>query len=371
MPSGYSCSASSWIGSGLAFDALDASPFEQVLVDAMHLGPHLKLSYAEDVRWLFQRELWRWLEEQGLPVLRRYVDLGRIRQRDAVYFPGSLLSYETGVPANPKETITAKFCLRYGFEAHSHKAVNYRHQGRRSPELAFYVQDGPLSLGNFAVVLDRPPVGYVTPLPGSIRCCGLSELPFGKTRSVWAWLGTWFSAEHYSAQLLADLRKIPSLPEPQKPTMFMDRPSAFMRYFGHMGDDETSLRSSLGFKEKGKPVREEILYRSVCEVFGRDSVKRRYRGKELQGLEIDVWIPSKKIGFEYQGEQHFRNIPHWHGKRGFEAQQERDKRKVKLCQALGYRLLLITPRDDLSREGIVRKLRAANYLEPDYRGGSL
>lgn len=55
--------------------------------------------------------------------------------------------------------------------------------------------------------------------------------------------------------------------------------------------------------------------------------------KWLDGLELDGYNEALRLAFEYQGEQHYLYIPHFHrgGEEDLHAQQERDRRKAELC----------------------------------------
>lgn len=336
-------------------------PLEACLEDALRLPPQWRTTYVEDVRWLFQQRLWDWLQAQGLPVRRQYVSVLRINQGQAFRFPGHPLAYTC--TTGRRAIIDAKFCFPYGFEEHSTGAINYRHPCKEVHSPADFVSAGPLSLGSFAVVLERLPVAVVPALPGALRCCGRVETRLNKSWSVQAWLGVWFNAQALPAPALARLRALTqSVCPPPKLKMCVYEYSKFMLHYGQPSDDEDELRERLGFAPKGKPVSEEILYRSVCEIFGADAVRRRYRGRELQGLELDVWVPALRLGFEYQGEQHERKVAHWHGEDGLERQQQRDKRKKVLCKKLGYRLVYFYPNDWLDRVSVLRRLRQIDAL---------
>ena len=54
---------------------------------------------------------------------------------------------------------------------------------------------------------------------------------------------------------------------------------------------------------------------------------------------IDVYIPSLKIGIEYQGRQHYEPIEHFGGQEHFEQQQSNDKKKKALCKKHGVKLI--------------------------------
>ena len=63
----------------------------------------------------------------------------------------------------------------------------------------------------------------------------------------------------------------------------------------------------------------------------------------LGGLQLDGYCPELSLAFEYQGEQHYDpdNYFHFGDRSSFEAQQERDARKLKLCRAQGVHLVLV------------------------------
>ena len=92
-------------------------------------------------------------------------------------------------------------------------------------------------------------------------------------------------------------------------------------------------------------------------MFEEHEVIFHYRGKELQGLEIDIWIPTLKLGFEYQGIQHFQSVEHWGGSTAFSRLQENDRKKKSLCKELNYQLVEISFDEIISRDTIAQKLK--------------
>ncbi len=78
----------------------------------------------------------------------------------------------------------------------------------------------------------------------------------------------------------------------------------------------------------------------------------------LDGLEIDCYLPNLKIGFEYNGEQHynFPNIFH-KTKDEFEMQQERDIEKNKLAKERGINLITIKYNEPLTKTHILKRLK--------------
>lgn len=59
----------------------------------------------------------------------------------------------------------------------------------------------------------------------------------------------------------------------------------------------------------------------------------------LNGLQLDFYIPSKKIAIECQGKQHFVSVKHFGGDNEFKNLQEIDKKKIELCEKEGITLL--------------------------------
>lgn len=349
---------------------IDQPCFDQLFVDASRIRPNHRLGFIEDVRWLFGLKLLEWLSNNGFPVLGlvdHRLSLRVCRRSTAKVFPGTELIYPTHVP-DRFETITSDFCLGYGFDTYSHRAINYRHQRIQNPIPAHYVQHGPLSIGSFAVRMDCTTHGDVLDLPGrSVRACGKAEWAHGKKRSLQGWLGVWFDKAEIQPSLLSYIESLPAMTEcPWPGCTPRERTSLLLDNLGDLGGGDAALRLLLGLPKKGKPIGELILLRSVREVFEDEVVLHRYRGKEMQRLELDIFVPGKKLAFEYQGEQHFEHLRHWHDEAGYLQQQQRDERKRRLCAFLGYSLLYFESGDDLRREGVVQALRSRGLIAPEY-----
>lgn len=344
------------------------------LLDAACLKPSLRIGYVLDLRWLFTMRLQELMCSQGAPVRSPPRNVfARLRRGDAAVFDADTASYATGVKAEPVKTLDAEFAIRYGLDDYSWRALNYAHAQRirgtnQLIEPTWFIQPMPMLLGSFCVVLTCKPTGMVPLLPGAVRCMARVEWPLGKTQTVWAWVGVWIDGSALPQDFAQRIQAL----SPMECGDF-ERRGGWVKYlgdkvcqhFGKYGDDEAALRQQLGFKP-GRLISEEILYRSVCAIFGIDAVKRRYRGRELQGLELDVWVPSLRLGFEYQGEQHLKPVKHWQGDDGFVRQQERDMRKKRLCAELGYRIFYFYPSDWLDKAEVLKRLRDAKSLQPEF-----
>lgn len=78
----------------------------------------------------------------------------------------------------------------------------------------------------------------------------------------------------------------------------------------------------------------------------------------LNGFEIDCYNPELKIGFEYNGEQHY-NFPNaFHKtKEEFEKQQQRDIEKNNIALEKGIKLITIRYDEPLTEELIINKIK--------------
>jgi hypothetical protein len=127
---------------------------------------------------------------------------------------------------------------------------------------------------------------------------------------------------------------------------------------------ENAVRKHFGFPAIGERwASETMLLRIVESLVAPSKVVHHYRGKELEGLEIDIWIPEQRIGLEYQGEQHYQALEHWGGAEGLIRRQSNDKRKRDLCRGLGYKLVEFRFDEELTEAAVHSRLR--RYLSRD------
>lgn len=87
-------------------------------------------------------------------------------------------------------------------------------------------------------------------------------------------------------------------------------------------------------------VSERNLYETVKSYY-KDAVSQKHF-EWLGSQSLDIFIPSKNIAIEYQGEQHYMPVNIYGGKRGLRKQKSLDKNKIKLCKKNGIKLLYFT-----------------------------
>jgi very-short-patch-repair endonuclease len=74
-------------------------------------------------------------------------------------------------------------------------------------------------------------------------------------------------------------------------------------------------------------------------------------------LYLDFYLPTLKLAFEYDGEQHAAYSSHFHGNRqGFEHSKLRDRLKDSWCRDNGVTLIRINHKEQVTKDLIRRKI---------------
>lgn len=98
----------------------------------------------------------------------------------------------------------------------------------------------------------------------------------------------------------------------------------------------------------------------VQELFPNQKIELEYNIADHGGLFIDIYLPGLNIGFEYDGEQHFRFIEHFHGSReNFIAARKRDLAKDDVCEEKGIILVRVAYNEPMEKENILCKIERA------------
>lgn len=105
---------------------------------------------------------------------------------------------------------------------------------------------------------------------------------------------------------------------------------------------ENIVRQEFGFGKVGEGwMSETMLLHIVEQLFPTEQVLHHFRPDYLKGMELDIYVPSRQLAFEYQGQQHFHPIKAWGGKKALEQVKVRDARKGELCEEHGVKLLTV------------------------------
>ncbi len=120
---------------------------------------------------------------------------------------------------------------------------------------------------------------------------------------------------------------------------------------------ENFVRDSVGYSRVGEGwPSETLLYKIICLLCPSEVIQMHAKPNFLGGLEIDIFLPNKRIAVEYQGIQHFRPIEHWGGEEALKKLRERDKRKKKLCEANGICVIYFYYNEDINEEIVRQRL---------------
>lgn len=84
-----------------------------------------------------------------------------------------------------------------------------------------------------------------------------------------------------------------------------------------------------------------------------DAIRARYpdavsqqRFPWLGRQNLDIYIPSKKTAIEYQGEQHYRPVDIFGGRKQYRRQRKLDKNKKRLCKKHKIKLLYFSYKEN-------------------------
>jgi hypothetical protein len=94
-------------------------------------------------------------------------------------------------------------------------------------------------------------------------------------------------------------------------------------------------------------IQETILYHKIQSVFPNTEVIHQGSPLWLRSQRLDIWIPSRKVAVEYNGQQHYEAVDFFGGLEGLRKQQELDERKVALCMENGVRLFVVRYDEDM------------------------
>lgn len=106
-----------------------------------------------------------------------------------------------------------------------------------------------------------------------------------------------------------------------------------------------------------KWISETIMFKILENIFSHEKVHRHYRPKWLEGLELDAYIPEKKLAFEYNGKQHYEEVIFFGGRDKLVIQKENDKKKLEICKNKGIDLIIIKYDENLNTDLIKNKIK--------------
>lgn len=116
-----------------------------------------------------------------------------------------------------------------------------------------------------------------------------------------------------------------------------------------MRDAENTFREERDIPRIGEGwVAETALYYEVRDALSDEEVIQHGRPQWLGRQHLDIYIPDRGVGIEYQGEQHDRPVAFFGGEEAFKKNIERDRQKLIKCRRNGVRIIYVRQGYDLS-----------------------
>eukprot|EP01124_Arcella_intermedia_P011301 TRINITY_DN17716_c0_g1_i1.p1 TRINITY_DN17716_c0_g1~~TRINITY_DN17716_c0_g1_i1.p1 ORF type:complete len:389 (-),score=91.79 TRINITY_DN17716_c0_g1_i1:11-1126(-) len=103
--------------------------------------------------------------------------------------------------------------------------------------------------------------------------------------------------------------------------------------------------NTVGFSNKNKKSRQRWLLLKIKELYQNEIIMEEYRPSQIRrvsgvSIELDIYLPTRKLAFEFHGEQHYGDLP----KAGFTSWNSRrykDQEKFELCEANEIKLIIV------------------------------
>ena len=153
--------------------------------------------------------------------------------------------------------------------------------------------------------------------------------------------GEYFPRKDADAETIMRLNKAEGYPPPTEHISLLAEITAEMEEKGII---------STNYKNKN----ERKLFFLVKEMFP-DAIYQ-YKEEWLGIQSVDIYIPSLKIGIEYQGDQHYRPVKFYGGKEGFEQRQKLDEEKKRLCLEHQIKIIEWKYETPITKENLIKFL---------------
>jgi hypothetical protein len=113
------------------------------------------------------------------------------------------------------------------------------------------------------------------------------------------------------------------------------------------------------FENKWK--REQILFENVQTILSDKNIPviRWFSPQKLKRQNLDIYFEykGKKYGIEHQGEQHYKPIKHWGGRKGYNHRVKLDKLKKMRCKRAKINFVEFGYFEEINKFAIIKKLK--------------
>ena len=96
------------------------------------------------------------------------------------------------------------------------------------------------------------------------------------------------------------------------------------------------------------------MFQLISSIF--PDARFQYYAKWIAPQNYDVYIPSQKIAFEYQGLQHYEPVKFFGGETAFERRKMLDKRKCEISFSNGIQLIYWNYDEPITKKKLLEKL---------------
>ena len=124
---------------------------------------------------------------------------------------------------------------------------------------------------------------------------------------------------------------------------------------------ENLLRERHGLPRIGEGwISEMLMFRLIQQRFADAELHAQLNW--LRPQHLDCYVPSIRVAFEFQGQQHFEPVAVFGGEEGLAQTKQRDKLKAKKCADNGVALICWTHAEPLTPAVLVAKLAAVGIV---------
>ena len=104
----------------------------------------------------------------------------------------------------------------------------------------------------------------------------------------------------------------------------------------------------------------KALLKIVKQLYPYQRIELEYNVANFGALFLDIYLPRLALAFEFDGEQHFKYVQHFHGNRqGFLNAKKRDLDKDEMCKEKQITLIRVAFDEEMSREMVHAKIEEA------------
>ena len=104
----------------------------------------------------------------------------------------------------------------------------------------------------------------------------------------------------------------------------------------------------------------KALLEIVKQLYPNQRIELEYNVANFGALFLDIYLPRLGLAFEFDGEQHFKYVQHFHGNRqGFLNAKKRDLDKNETCKEKKITLIRVAFDEEMTREIVCGKVEEA------------